>query len=80
MKIRSNIYNTLNIRGLKELPPFCKIFGNGITADNTASLIGKSPTPALLHQVSASCGRVFVCLFLAMFAFAFVACEKENYC
>ena len=71
MKMQNTTYNTLNIRGLKNYPPlFCKNL-------RTASLLNRPPIVALLHQASASCGRVFLCLFLAMFAFTFVACEKE---
>ena len=78
MKLQNTTYNALNMRGLKELPPpVCKIIENGISAGNT-TFHGTKPThSALLHQASASCGRVFLCLFLAMFAFTFVACEKE---
>ena len=78
MKLRNTTYNALNMRGLKSLPPpICKLFRNGITADNTTSLRKKNTTPALLHQASASCGRVLCVLFLTLFAFAFVACEKD---
>ena len=65
MKMRNTTYNTLNIRGLENYPPplFCKNLG-------TASYLNRPPIVALLHQASASCGRVLcVCLFLAMFAF-----------
>ena len=71
IKLRNATHNALNTRGLKELPPpISRIFGNDLNIRNT-------PHPALLHQASASCGRVILCLFLAMFAFTFVACEKE---
>ena len=79
MKMQNATHNALNIRGLKELPPpICKLFRNGITADNTTSFRKKNTTPALLHQASASCGRVLCVLFLALFAFVFVACEKDG--
>ena len=69
--MQNTTYNALNIRGLGNYPPlFCKNLG-------TASYLNRPPKVALLHQASASCGWVFLCLFLAMFAFAFVACEKE---
>ena len=69
--MQNTTYNALNIRGLGNYPPlFCKNLG-------TASYLNRPPIVALLHQASASCGRVFLCLFLAMFAFTFTACEKE---
>ena len=71
MKMQNTTYNALNMRGLKELPPpLCKLTGITTTPRDTA-------TSPLLHKASASCGRVFLCLFLAMFAFTFTACEKE---
>ena len=69
--MRNTTHNALNIRGLENYPPlFCKNLG-------TASHLNRPPKVALLHQASASCGRVIVCVLLAIFAFTFVACEKE---
>ena len=71
MKLRNATYNALNIRGLKELPPpLCKLTGITTTPRDTA-------TSPLLHQASASCGRVFMCLLLTLFLLTFTACEKE---
>ena len=52
MNERKTTYNALNIRGLKKLPP--------PVCDNLKALqpTGLSYHPALLHQASASCGRV----------------------
>ena len=71
MKMQNTIHNALNTRGLKELPPpLCKLTGITTTPRDTA-------TSPLLHQASASCGRVFVCLLLTLFLLTFTACEKE---
>jgi len=75
---RNATHNSLNMRGLQNYPPlFCKINGNGVTADNTASHREIATQTTLLHQALASCGRVFLCLCLTFFLLTFTACEKE---
>ena len=71
MKLQNATHNALNTRGLKELPPpLCK-------HQSLANLSGNTTHSPLLHQASASCGRVFVCLLLTLFLLTFTACEKE---
>ena len=54
MKTQNNTYNALNMRGLKELPPpICRHLRTGRNYTDTANA-------PLLHQASASCGRVLI--------------------
>ena len=59
MKTQNNTYNALNMRGLKELPP--PIICNHTGVATLGDVITYSAQAPLLHQASASCGRVFLC-------------------
>ena len=60
------------MRGLIKLPP--PIICNPLRLARYFTDIGKDP---LLHQASASCGRVITFLCLTLFLLTLTACEKE---
>lgn len=59
MQRTGTINNSLNMRGLQELPP--PICRNNVNNKFTGTA---NPHSSLLHQAHASCGRVFLCLSL----------------
>ena len=62
--------NLPHVRFSDSLPPICKFL-------KTTTPRFCSVTAPLLHQASASCGRVITFLCLTLFLLTFTACEKE---
>ena len=76
MEISTHKYNSLKINNL---PPPIGVFRDKIydASRFASSVVAKSATTAhpLLQLATASCGRAFLCLYIAL---TFVACSTET--